>query len=85
LNIHSRVPHPQAGWIPNFAPPVSFSLTPAADPQAPPAVGEHTDSVLKSVLGYGEDTIAQLRQQGTFGDHLAERQRTSNSELSKTH
>lgn len=70
LGIHSRIPHPRAGWIPNFAPPVSFSLTPAADPQAPPAVGEHTETILKAVLGYEEADVALLRQEGTFGEHL---------------
>ncbi|WP_460475291.1 CaiB/BaiF CoA transferase family protein [Bordetella tumulicola] len=72
LNIHSRIPHPQAGWIPNFAPPVSFSLTPTADPQVSPSVGEHTDIVLKSVLGYGNDVVEQLRQEGTFGESLVD-------------
>jgi len=67
LNVHSRISHPRAGWIPNFAPPVEFSLTPAADPLPPPAVGEHTGAVLRSVLGYPEDTVERLRREGTFG------------------
>lgn len=67
LKVHSRIAHPRAGWIPNFAPPVEFSLTPATDPLPPPAVGEHTEHVLRSLLGYADEEVARLRAQCAFG------------------
>ncbi len=32
-----------------------------------PTVGQHTDDVLKSVLGYDEAKIAELRESGAIG------------------
>jgi len=38
----------------------------AADIQRSPLLGEHTDEVLKSVLGYDDAKIASLKQAGAF-------------------
>ncbi len=32
-----------------------------------PALGEHNESILRDLLGYGEDRIAQLHAEGAFG------------------
>jgi len=63
----TRIPHPQTGWVPNVALPIRFSRTPVVDPVAAPAVGQHTNAVLRDLLGYDEDRLARLAEAGTFG------------------
>jgi len=46
--------------------PLNLSATPAVPGGAPPALGEHTDSILKSELGLDDDRIAALRKEGTI-------------------
>ena len=65
----TRIPHPQVGWIPNVALPIRYSRTPLVDPVAAPAVGEHTSSVLRDLLGYDERRLVRLAQAGAFGEH----------------
>ncbi|MGE0230663.1 MAG: CaiB/BaiF CoA transferase family protein [Flavobacteriaceae bacterium] len=65
--ICSQIPHPKAGTVPNIAPPFRFHGTPLADPVAAPMMGQHTDEILKNVLGYGPDKIEQLAATGVFG------------------
>jgi len=65
----TRIPHPQVGWIPNVALPIRYSRTPLVDPVAAPAVGEHTSSVLRDLLGYDEHRLVRLAQAGAFGEH----------------
>ena len=36
-------------------------------PTKAPEVGEHTESVLKNVLGYDDAKVAELREAGAFG------------------
>ncbi|MDE2377294.1 CoA transferase [Bradyrhizobium sp.] len=67
----SRIPHPTAEWVPNIEQPVSMSLTPAIDPVAAPLLGEHTNDVLHRTLGYGDQRIAELAEQGVFGKKRA--------------
>jgi crotonobetainyl-CoA:carnitine CoA-transferase CaiB-like acyl-CoA transferase len=71
----TRIPHPLAGWIPNVALPIRYSRTPVADPVAAPDVGQHTDAVLRDLLGYDEDRLVRLGEAGAFGD--PRRQQTS--------
>lgn len=63
----SRIPHPVLGWLPNIALPIRMSGTPVRDPAAPPSVGEHTDQILKEVLGYDDAGIEQLKESGALG------------------
>jgi crotonobetainyl-CoA:carnitine CoA-transferase CaiB-like acyl-CoA transferase len=63
----TRIPHPQAGWVPNVALPIRFSRTPVVDPVAAPAVGQHTNAVLRDLLGYDEGRLARLAEAGIFG------------------
>lgn len=65
--IVSWIEHPQAGPIPNIAPPWRFSATPVADPVAAPTVGQHTEAVLRGVLGCSAARLAELRAAGAFG------------------
>jgi crotonobetainyl-CoA:carnitine CoA-transferase CaiB-like acyl-CoA transferase len=43
-----------------------FSETPVTEYRAPPLLGEHTDDILASRLGYGADKIATLKRQGVI-------------------
>jgi crotonobetainyl-CoA:carnitine CoA-transferase CaiB-like acyl-CoA transferase len=69
----TRIPHPRTGWIPNVRLPIRYSRTPVADPVAAPAVGQHTDEVIREVLGYDEERLARLSEAGAFGDQARPR------------
>jgi crotonobetainyl-CoA:carnitine CoA-transferase CaiB-like acyl-CoA transferase len=64
----SRIPHPKAGWVPNVRLPIRYSRTPVVDPVAAPAVGQHTEEVIREILGYDEGQLAHLSEAGAFGD-----------------
>jgi crotonobetainyl-CoA:carnitine CoA-transferase CaiB-like acyl-CoA transferase len=64
----TRIPHPQAGWVPNVRLPIRYSRTPVVDPVAAPTVGQHTEEVLREVLGYDEGRLSGLSGTGAFGD-----------------
>jgi len=68
----TRIPHPVKGWVPNIANPLRLERTPAVAPQAAPAVGQHTETVLRETLGYDEERIARLQADGAFGVAAAE-------------
>lgn len=63
----TQVPHPTAGSVPNVALPLHFSGTPVVPPVAAPMLGQHTDEVMREVLGYSQTRIAELRAAGVFG------------------
>ena len=52
--------HPQRGKWFNVGMPIKLSASPAVIERSP-TLGEHTDEVLKDVLGYDEAKIAQLK------------------------
>ena len=47
--------------------PIKFIDDPLPVPTKAPTVGQHTDDVLRNVLGYDEARIAALRESGAFG------------------
>ncbi|MGE0097429.1 MAG: CaiB/BaiF CoA transferase family protein [Hydrogenophaga sp.] len=63
----TQVPHPTAGSVPNVALPLHFSGTPVVPPVAAPMLGQHTDEVLREVLGYSEEKVRELRALGALG------------------
>lgn len=56
--------HPQAGDVPLVASPIRLSDTPVTYRHAPPQLGQHTDAVLRDVLGLAPGDIAALRRHG---------------------
>jgi crotonobetainyl-CoA:carnitine CoA-transferase CaiB-like acyl-CoA transferase len=56
------LPHPVAGSVPLVASPLRFSATPVAYDRAPPTVGQHTDEVLRDLLGFADGKIKVLRE-----------------------
>lgn len=59
-----ELPHPTAGTVKLVRNPIRMSATPATSGQAPPLLGQHTEQVLRDVLGLGEAEIAALRGKG---------------------
>lgn len=56
--------HPQLGDLPSLSNPLNFSETPVEYNRPPPLKGEHTDEILREVLGFDDDKIRELREKG---------------------
>lgn len=66
--------HPTAGAIDTVASPLQhMSGTPAKPTTPPPLLGQHTDGVLREVLGYDGATVEKLVQDGAVGVYRDER------------
>ncbi|MDW8469190.1 MAG: formyl-CoA transferase [Burkholderiales bacterium] len=57
--------HPQRGKWFNVGMPIKLSASPAVIRRSP-LLGEHTDEILREVLGYDEARISALKQAGAF-------------------
>ncbi len=60
--VRIEVEHPVAGKVPMVASPMRFSGTPLELRTPPPLLGEHTDEILRQVLGKKPEEIARLRE-----------------------
>jgi formyl-CoA transferase len=60
-----EIPHPTAGKVALVRSPMRFSETPVEYKTPPPLLGQHTDEVLKDVLGKSAEEIAALKKAGT--------------------
>jgi formyl-CoA transferase len=60
------VEHPTIGTLRLAGVPIKYSETPGSIRLHPPLLGEHTDEVLKDVLGYSPDRIETLRKEGAI-------------------
>jgi crotonobetainyl-CoA:carnitine CoA-transferase CaiB-like acyl-CoA transferase len=65
-NIRVKVPHPQDDSLTVIRNPLTFSATPVTEYLYPPRLGEHTQEVLSSVLGYDEVKINELKHSGAI-------------------
>jgi crotonobetainyl-CoA:carnitine CoA-transferase CaiB-like acyl-CoA transferase len=57
----TEVRHPADGNLKMVGLPVKFSGTQPSIRSAPPMLDQHTEEVLRDVLGYSSDKIEQLR------------------------
>jgi crotonobetainyl-CoA:carnitine CoA-transferase CaiB-like acyl-CoA transferase len=64
--VKIELDHAAAGKLPLVASPMRFSGTPLQYRLAPPLLGEHTDEVLRDLLGKSNAEIAQLRADGVL-------------------
>ncbi|MEI7710145.1 MAG: CoA transferase [Rhodospirillales bacterium] len=60
----SEIPHPTEGVVPNIRLPFRMAGTPLADPVAAPLLGQHSETVLRGVLGYDDAAVEGLRASG---------------------
>jgi crotonobetainyl-CoA:carnitine CoA-transferase CaiB-like acyl-CoA transferase len=60
------MPHPTAGKVTLVRSPMKLSATPANSSKPPPLLGQHTDEVLREVLGRSDEEIADLRAKGVL-------------------
>tara|TARA_Y100000588_G_scaffold144932_1_gene158841 strand:+ start:476 stop:1699 length:1224 start_codon:yes stop_codon:yes gene_type:complete len=62
--IVKTVPHTAAGEVSVVKSPMHLSGTPVRDPVGSPLHGEHSEQILRGVLGYDSDRIAELAASG---------------------
>jgi len=60
------LPHPRAKRVTVMGVPIRLHATPGKAAVAPPVLGQHTDRVLKSVVGLKAAEIARLRRDGVI-------------------
>jgi formyl-CoA transferase len=69
--VHARgmrfeLPHRLSQTVPQVGNPLHFSATPVAYTQAPPLLGEHTETVLSARLGLSAASLADLAARGVI-------------------
>lgn len=64
IELVKELPHPTAGTVKVVGPPVVYSEIENEAKTAPPLLGQHTDEVLQSVLGYSAERINELKGRG---------------------
>lgn len=60
-NMIHEIEHPKAGKIKLCGTPVKYSHTKPSIRTPPPLLGQHTDEVLKDLMGYDSDKIQSLK------------------------
>ena len=60
------LPHSSAGSAPGIANPIHFGATPVQYRNAPPLLGEHTEEVLRELVGSTDEEVADLRASGVI-------------------
>ena len=58
--------HATAGRVPQVVSPMKFSATPLEFVAAPPVLGEHTEDVLRGLLGRSPEEVSALRKAGAI-------------------
>jgi formyl-CoA transferase len=64
-DMYVELDHPQRGKWYNVGMPIKLSASPAKIERSP-LLGEHTDDILKNVLGYDEAKVASMKAAGAF-------------------
>jgi len=64
--VKIQLQHPVAGTLPMVASPMRFSDTALEYKLPPPLLGQHTDEILRTVLGRSESEVAELRANGVI-------------------
>jgi formyl-CoA transferase len=64
LGVVQTLPHPTAGELTVIGPPIHLSETPVQPRFAPPRHGEHTEQVLRELLGMSAEDVRGLRERG---------------------
>ena len=64
--IRRTVPHAQAGTLDIVASPLRLSDSPVDYDRGPPVLGQHSDEVLRQLLGLDPDRVAELRRKGVI-------------------
>ena len=62
--LRLELAHPLAGKVPLTRSPMRFSATALEHERPPPLLGEHTDEILRAVLGLGAGEVEKLRADG---------------------
>ena len=65
-NMVTRWQHPLRQDLPLVSSPIKMSATPVRTDLPPPLLGQHTAQVLTGLLGYSDDQLAALRNQGVI-------------------
>jgi formyl-CoA transferase len=60
--MQQTVSHPLTGTVSLSRSPIKMSATPADQVQAPPLLGQHTDEILREILGYDVARLQFLRK-----------------------
>jgi len=64
--LRIEMTHPLAGTVSLIRSPMRFSATPIEHNVPPPLLGQHTDEVLRGMLGRSDEDIARLRADGAI-------------------
>ncbi len=62
--LRFELAHPAAGQVSLVRSPMRFSATPVEHERPPPVLGQHTDEILRGVLGMSDGEIGKLRADG---------------------
>jgi crotonobetainyl-CoA:carnitine CoA-transferase CaiB-like acyl-CoA transferase len=66
LGLVKEVEHPHYGKVKMVGPPATFSESAVGIQSPPPMLGEHNREILTSLLGYSDEKVEDLRNQGVI-------------------